>query len=54
MDNEVISYWKAIAAKTGLNPDWNQLHPMIQMQIVESINILLNVIGQLQQQQGKQ
>ena len=54
MNNEVINYWKAVAAKTGLNPDWNSLQVQAQMQVIESINLLLHVIGQLQHHQNNQ
>jgi hypothetical protein len=50
--NDVIDYWNAIRNKWGNPlPEFQDLHPMHQMQIVQSINLLIMVINQNSGQQ---
>lgn len=45
--NDVVDYWNAIRNKWPHKlPEFQELHPMHQMQVVQSINILLSVINQ--------
>lgn len=46
MQQEVIDYWNAIAAKAGDNRKWHDLHPMHQQMIIQSINLLISVLSQ--------
>ena len=50
--SEIEQFWKAIAAKSGVTIQWSQLHPQMQMQVIESVNLLMHVLGQCQQAQG--
>ncbi len=43
---DVKLYWEAIAKKVGDNRKWEQLHPQHQMMVVQSVNMLLQVINQ--------
>lgn len=42
--SEVEIYWKQICDKVGVNKPWSTLHPQEQMMIVQSINLLLQVL----------
>lgn len=42
--SEVEQYWKAIAKKFGDNREFTDLHPNEQMMIIQSINMLLQVL----------
>ena len=41
---DVELYWNKIANSCGDNRKWNQLHPVEQMRIVQSVNLLLSVL----------
>ena len=41
----VEDYWKAIAAKAGDNRTWQQLHPQHQQMVIQSINLLIQVLN---------
>ena len=41
---DVIAYWNAIAAKVGDTRKWEDLHPQHQIAVVQSINMLLQVL----------
>lgn len=43
---DVINYWNAIAKKAGDPRAWEQLQPQHQMMIVQSINMLLQVLNE--------
>ncbi len=43
--SEVQVYWEAICAKSQVDAPWENLSPMDQMQLVQSINLLLNVLN---------
>lgn len=49
--SEIEQYWQKIAAKAGVNITWHQLHPQMQMQVIESVNLLMHVLGQCQNHQ---
>lgn len=42
---DVVKYWSAIAAKVGDNRKWDDLHPQHQMMIIQSINMLIQVLS---------
>lgn len=41
----VEKYYEAIRIKYGSTRKWSELHPQEQMMIVQSINILLDVLN---------
>lgn len=47
--SDVEKYWAAISAKWGINITWHQLNPMQQMQVMQSINLLLGVLHEVSQ-----
>ena len=44
MNFEVIKYWDAIRAKTGDSRHWNSLQPQEQQMMIQSINLLIQVL----------
>ena len=42
--SEVEQFYAAICAKMGITRQWNELHPMEQMQFVQAINMILQVV----------
>jgi len=44
MNFDVIKYWEAIAAKAGDNRKWGDLPPQHQQLVMQSINMLLHVL----------
>jgi hypothetical protein len=44
MNFEVTKYWEAIAAKVGDTRKWGDLHPQHQQLVIQSINMLLHVL----------
>lgn len=44
MNFNVIDYWNAIKAKSGDSRHWNDLEPQLQQMVIQSINMLLQVL----------
>lgn len=44
MNFDVIKYWDAIKDKTNDSRRWNSLQPQEQQMIVQSINLLIQVL----------
>lgn len=44
MNFNVIKYWDGIRAKTVNLPDWNSLNPHHQQMMMQSINLMLQVM----------
>lgn len=44
MNFEVTKYWEAIAAKAGDPRKWTDLQPQQQHLVIQSINMLLHVL----------
>lgn len=42
--SEVEKFFEAVAAKFGVQKKWHELHPVQQMQLVQSINMILQVV----------
>lgn len=47
MKSEVEIYWEQVAKHFGIEVEFKELHPMLQMQVIESINLLLGVLNQI-------
>lgn len=43
--SDVEKYWDAIRKHTGDTRSWNELHPNLQVMVIQSINMLLQVIN---------
>ena len=44
MNFNVIDYWNAIKEKTGDSRQWNSLQPHEQQMVLQSINLLIQVL----------
>lgn len=44
MNFNVIDYWNAIKVKSGDSRHWNDLDPQMQQMVIQSINLLLQVL----------
>ena len=44
MNFDVIKYWDTIRAKTGDSRHWNSLQPHEQQMVLQSINLLIQVL----------
>ena len=44
MNFDVIKYWDAIRAKTGDSRQWNSLQPQEQHMVIQSINLMIQVL----------
>jgi len=42
---DVITYWNAIALKAGDTRSWEQLEPQQQHMVIQSINLLIQVLN---------
>ncbi len=52
--SEVELYWKEVAKHFEIEVPFKELHPMLQMQVLQSINALLDVMHQVKHNQFKQ
>lgn len=52
--SDAEKYYYSIAKHFGLTLNWNQLNPMIQMQIIESVNMLIDAMNNAVNQQQSQ
>lgn len=43
--SEVEKFYEAIRSKYGSSRKWNELHPQEQMLVLQSINMLLQVLN---------
>lgn len=41
---DVLKYYEGIRARTDNLPDWNSLHPQHQSMMLQSINLMLQVM----------
>lgn len=44
MNFNVLDYWNAIKEKTGDSRFWNSLQPQEQQMVIQSINLLIQVL----------
>ena len=44
MNFNVVDYWDSIRAKTGDSRQWNSLQPQEQQMMLQSINLLIQVL----------
>jgi hypothetical protein len=42
--SDIEIYWQRIAKAWGDNRSWNQLHPQEQIFVIQSVNMLLQVL----------
>lgn len=42
--SDIEIYWQRIAKACGDNRSWNDLHPQEQMFVIQSVNMLLQVL----------
>ena len=47
MKSDVEIYWDKVVQAFGIQVEFKELHPMMQMQVIESINLLLGVLNQI-------
>ena len=52
--SEVELYWKAVTKHFEIETPFKELHPMLQMQVLQNINALLDVMHQVKHNQFKQ
>lgn len=51
--SEVELYWKEVAKHFEIETPFKELHPMLQMKVLQSINALLDVMHQVKHNQFK-
>ena len=46
--SDVEKYWEAVRIKFGSTRKWSELHPQEQMLVLQSVNMLLQVLNNQQ------
>lgn len=50
--SEVEQYWNRIREHEGIKVNWHQMHPQSQVALIQSINLLIDVVNHEKQLQA--